>query len=1541
MNEGIKSYFLFAVVALLLIGFFLSYIGFGNLTGYAIGDINCAGISVDNCEEIVPGQSGANYEYLSEWDVYVLDDTSGADYYFILSGDLNCDRSCIVTRFVGQPEEKFTTTIDLNGYTLTYSGADYQTLSNNGFELWSGNNPINWNVLSGTVEARNTSYYQPMHGDFVLYTADALSIESSYVNLPIAPREYVAYATFGRAQTADLTIDVYDANNNLICSETSEGFFRGKSFGCKFLANNTGQYKMRITTQGYAYIDRTGIVPNSDYGVIGGSSYNYGGQLEVNYPGQDFQGSWDSGDLGDYNYRRPVLEVMNGNIRIGNENLNSYALRTSAAPMGKFHDLDVRVQGMQSRTVRTGGDVYNNHLEVSMPWYFARENSIEENVVMGSGLLYNNTLIGGQGVIRLGGVGTNVSYNYIRNNAQSTNHYAIIHSGAINPVIHNNVFDPIEGSGILVYSGNGYKITNNTFYVRTATCNVEYINEDYSTNAIRMNDYGSGSNHDNHVINNTFYIEGRDFETAYDNCMPVTTGIFYSAAGENNQIWNNKYYVTKTSAGDDSPVFAFYIGGDAYNNEGNPLFKDNYIETNDKALWINSFYGDSANQWLENNTFVRVDNPYYSPSMPESAIRFGYYRATAPGIRLINNHFENGFEEDAYFFTASTDTSLYDLSKQWYVNVRVTDASGTPLENAIVTAISTSSLPETISEITNVVGEARLIVTEYYEEGDMRSSGVHNRTSMTPHLFYVQYENTIEEVGEYTITQETDFNFALGTGGSCSTNGETRACGISEGQCTQGIQTCESGIWSVCVGAIVPSEEICDGIDNDCDYNTDEYLGETTCGEGICTNTIQNCVAGVPQTCNPFLGQQAESPLLNCGNSIDENCNGFDDQCVPEITSSPFDGAGGETTVEFICDIEDPTGIQSISLVKETYGVEQILETEELLSNKYYFLEAEKFNFSESEWDVCFGLESCEDNNVFVENTASALGHAISEEGTDGSSNMTYNLFLDSGTYSVFARSDVGGSDRTWQVGIENYMSPIFGDGSGGFTWENGLSYVSTTSGTKNIQIIDAAVDGYWTYPDLVLITDDLSFDPVSSCGVDALNLVNNFPARYSTAQCGLTGITASKTFNIGGLNGAFNWACSYVNGAGEEIISDFKYYDTETIPTCTDGDEDGYYLEAGGCSGEIGFIGHGDCNDENSNINPGEEEICDDLDNDCDSETTDGIDESWFGNETNCGIGACSNIGVFNCEAGVQLDTCAPGVLGSPELCDGLDNDCDESTEDGIDESWFGNETTCGIGSCVNKGILICEEGSQVSDCSPLEGVFELCEDGLDNDCDEFIDLNDSDCGEPEPEGDTPDDYIPGSGSPNGGDDSPYSGDDGDLYLGEELDSIQSNFSFEGGSVYSAEIEHVGTGFNFEIGDLNESDYFLDSEIINYEIFNLSSDSGFVRGKVYFKVPLSWIEVNLLNATDITLYSLSHSKEYLTSEISRDEIFVYFSSEVDSLGEVAIIARMVNGEKNNFFKYFLIGISFAILIVIIFLLIHFFERKNKYNSFKSNLDKN
>lgn len=52
--------------------------------------------------------------------------------------------------------------------------------------------------------------------------------------------------------------------------------------------------------------------------------------------------------------------------------------------------------------------------------------------------------------------------------------------------------------------------------------------------------------------------------------------------------------------------------------------------------------------------------------------------------------------------------------------------------------------------------------------------------------------------------------------------GAQRPCGVKAGICEYGSQVCDEARWTECVGGTPPEEEVCDGLDNDCDGVVDE-----------------------------------------------------------------------------------------------------------------------------------------------------------------------------------------------------------------------------------------------------------------------------------------------------------------------------------------------------------------------------------------------------------------------------------------------------------------------------------------------------------------------------------------------------------------------------------------------------------------------------------------------------------------------------------------------------------------------------------------------
>jgi hypothetical protein len=168
------------------------------------------------------------------------------------------------------------------------------------------------------------------------------------------------------------------------------------------------------------------------------------------------------------------------------------------------------------------------------------------------------------------------------------------------------------------------------------------------------------------------------------------------------------------------------------------------------------------------------------------------------------------------------------------------------------------------------------------------------------------------------------------------------------------------------------------------------------------------------------------------------------------------------------------------------------------------------------------------------------------------------------------------------------------------------------------------------------------------------------------------------------------------------------------------------------------GFIACGDCDDGDVATFPGGTEACDAADNDCDGEADEGFDADADG-VTSCGPDGAPGSLDDDCDDGDPA--IHPGAL---ELCNAVDDDCDTAL-DAADADYAGDDfdgdgdvgAACGGDDCDDsdpavQGLDVDADGESIcdGDCDDLDpyvspSAVETC-DGVDTDCDGAVDAAD-----------------------------------------------------------------------------------------------------------------------------------------------------------------------------------------------------------------------
>jgi hypothetical protein len=498
------------------------------------------------------------------------------------------------------------------------------------------------------------------------------------------------------------------------------------------------------------------------------------------------------------------------------------------------------------------------------------------------------------------------------------------------------------------------------------------------------------------------------------------------------------------------------------------------------------------------------------------------------------------------------------------------------------------------------------------------------------------------------------------------------------GECRDGTQTCTAGGWGACGGEKLPGVESCDAKDNDCDAATDEGLGSTTCGIGECARTVQNCVGGAVQSC--VEGAPAPETCDNKDNDCDGTTDGNARAC--------YTGAAA------------------------TRGVGECRDGSQVCSA--------------GGWGACGGeklpaAESCDNKDNDCDGTRDdgnpgggvACATGVPGECATGVTACTAGALAC--TQTVFPAAEVCNNKDDDCDGQKDE------DGAGAALVQ---SCYTGAAGTLGVGVCAAGTQacsaGAWgACAGQVTPSAEVCDNKDNDCNGSK----DGISASCYTGAAGTSGVgecRAGSTLCTAGAWGACSGqvlpateTCDNkdndCDAATDETLAQACYTGTAAtrgVGECRDGSQSCSAGAWGACGGQVLPAA----------------ETCDNKDNDCDGAKDESLTQACYGGAAATrGVGECRD-GAQTCAAGAW-GACGGQVLPAAETCDNKDNDCDAATDESLTLACYtGAAATRGVGEC-RDGAQTCAAGAWGA-CSGqlLPAASESC-DGKDNDCDATTD--------------------------------------------------------------------------------------------------------------------------------------------------------------------------------------------------------------------------
>jgi hypothetical protein len=556
------------------------------------------------------------------------------------------------------------------------------------------------------------------------------------------------------------------------------------------------------------------------------------------------------------------------------------------------------------------------------------------------------------------------------------------------------------------------------------------------------------------------------------------------------------------------------------------------------------------------------------------------------------------------------------------------------------------------------------------------------------------------------------------------------ACGSAVGSCMPGVVTCVSGA-PTCVGGTGPQREVCDGLDNDCDGETDTDdpdiglpCGDAYPGSQCSKGTLQipggGCHGGVVQD---LVCVGAQGPVPEICNGLDDDCDGQADEAENGV--KPQEGQQ--------C-INGANGMQIVTTNPPQWTAATLCKT---------------------------GGTVCESGNLVCRNEVSPDPVELCDDKDQDCDGDPLNGFT----------PDVP-NGTTATTGPDPRVGKSCGIDTGECVFGVQTCHLNTHTVTCDNQVLPTAeiCDGKDNDCDgRIDETDSVTgVKPVGAglpCIFDSSGVLQYGSSVAATSPC-VAGTTTCVAGHVACPNyvGPTAELCDGVDQDCDGILKEASFpADTRINASCdTDNNTTGICNSGTQYCDTTGAIPTIRCQGE---VFPATE-LCDGLDNDCNAATADGAAETWLNHpcSTNsdgsvnlapttplgiCRLGTAVCLGgIQQCvnEIGPQLETCdvqAPADLTNPAY--------DQNCNGVVDEDFQLQNNTARCGTCSNNcataqpnANMICTAGvcqiasckvgyyddkrTPAADCSLHDGVnctfggVEVC-DGADNDCDGLVD--------------------------------------------------------------------------------------------------------------------------------------------------------------------------------------------------------------------------